>query len=157
MIQKGIVIAALFVYLAFGLSFTANIPMSNPAGMSEQQYTAELAGEIADDTFARINAIEVELEQTIADYEDAKLAYEKGEIADNQLNVYAYYAGTAYTNKEGLSRVRSRAEKLFELGAEKGFTPWLIEQTPFESVYGTAAQSNQHRAAVVAVLALSFF
>ena len=69
--------------------------------------------------------------------------------------MYAYHAGTARTNKEGLERVRSRAEELLELGAAKGFTPWLIEQTPFESVYGTAAQSNQHRAAVVAVLALT--
>ena len=154
-IQKGVVIIALFVYLTVGLSFTANIPMFNPTEMAAQQYIAELAGEITDDTFARMNAIEAELNRTIADYEDAKLAYENGEIADNQLNVYAYYAGTARTNKEGLERVRSRAEELFELGAAKGFTPWLIEQTPFESVYGTAAQSNQHRAAVVAVLALT--
>ena len=154
-IQKGVVIIALFVYLTVGLSFTANIPMFNPAEMTAQQYTAELAGEITDDIFARMDAIEAELDRTIAEYEDAKLAYENGEIADNQLNVYAYHAGTARTNKEGLERVRSRAEKLFELGAAKGFTPWLIEQMPFESVYGTAAQSNQHRAAVVAVLALT--
>ena len=154
-IQKGVVITALFVYLAVGLSFTVNIPMFNPTEMAAQQYIAELAGEITDDTFVRMNAIEAELNRTIADYEDAKLAYEKGEIADNQLNVYAYYAGTARTNKEGLERVRSRAEKLSELGAAKDFTPWLIEQTPFESVYGTAAQSNQHRAAAVAVLALT--
>ena len=154
-IQKGVVIIALFVYLTVGLSFTANIPMYNPAEMTAQQYTAELAGEITDDIFARMDAIEAELDRTIAEYEDAKLAYENGEIADNQLNVYAYHAGTARTNKEGLERVRSRTEKLFELGAAKGFTPWLIEQMPFESVYGTTAQSNQHRAAVVAVLALT--
>ena len=154
-IQKGVVIIALLIYLAAGLSFMANIPMFNPTEMAAQQYTAELAGEITDDTFAQINAIEAKLEQTIADYENAKLAYENGEIADNQLNVYAYHAGTARTNKEGLERVHSRAEELFELGAAKGFTPWLIEQTPFESVYGTAAQSNQHQAAVVAVLALT--
>lgn len=154
-IQKGIVITALFVYLVVRLSFTANIPVYNPAEITAQQYTAELAGEITVDTFARIAAIESELDQSIADYEDAKLAYENGEIADNQLNVYAYYAGIAYTNKEGLSMVRSYAENLLRLGTEKGFTPWLVEQTPFESVYGTAAESNQHQAAVAAVLALT--
>lgn len=154
-IQKGIVITALFVYLVVGLSFSANIPVYNPAEITAQQYTAELAGEITDDTFTRITAIESELDQSIADYEDAKLAYENGEIADNQLNVYAYYASIAYTNKEGLSIVRSYAEDLLRLGAEKGFTPWLIEQTPFESVYGTAAESNQHQAAFAAVLALT--
>lgn len=68
--------------------------------------------------------------------------------------MYSYYAETARTNKEGLSLVRSRADELLELGVEQGFTPWLIEQTPFESVFGTAAQDNQHQAAVVAVLAL---
>lgn len=154
-IQKGILTTALFVYLAAGLSFTADIPIYNPAETAARKYTAELTGEITDDTFDRITAIEAELDQTIADYEEAKPAYENGEIADNQLNVYAYYAGAAYTNKEGLSLVRSRAEELLRTGAEKGFTPWLIEQAPFESVYGTAAQSNQHRAAVVAVLALT--
>lgn len=154
-IQKGVVIMALFVYLAVGLSFTANVPIYNPAEVAAQQYTIELMGEITGDTFARINAIEAELDKTIADYEDAKLAYENGEIADNQLNVYSYFAETARTNKEGLSLVHSQAEELFELGVEKGFTPWLIEQTPFESVFGTAAQNNQHQAAVIAILALT--
>lgn len=153
-IQKGIVIMALFVYLAVGISFTANIPIYNPSEVAARQYIIELMGEITDDTFARINTIEAELDQTIVDYEDAKLAYENGEIADNQLNLYSHYAETARTNKEGLSLVRSRADELLELGVEKGFTPWLIEQTPFESVFGTAAQDNQHQAAVVAVLAL---
>lgn len=154
-IQKGVVILALFIYLAVGLSFTANISIYNPAEKAAQQYTSQLTGEITEDTLARIDAIEAELNQTIKNYEDAKIAYDNGEIADNQLNVYAYNAGVAYTNKEGLDAVRSRANDLLKLGTEKGFTPWLIEQTPFESVYGTAAQNNQHRAAVVAVLALT--
>ena len=51
--------------------------------------------------------------------------------------------------------MHGRAEELFRLGSEKDFTPWLIEQTTFESVYGTAAQNNQHRATVVAILALT--
>ena len=154
-LQKGIVVAALLVYLVTGTSFTAKIPIYNPAEVAAQQYTEELAGEITDDTFIRIGALEAELDQTIADYEAAKLAHENGELADNQLNLYAYYAGTARTSKEGLSLVRSQAEELFELGTKKGFTPWLIEQTPFESVFGTAAQSNQHQAAIIAVLALT--
>lgn len=154
-IQKGIVIILLFAYLTIGLSFTANVPVYSPEEAAARQYTVELMGEITDDTFSRINDIEAELDQAIADYEDAKLAYENGEIADNQLNVYAYNAGVAYTNKEGLGTVRCHAEELLSLGTEKGFTPWLIEQTPFESVYGAAAQNNQHRVAVVAVLTLT--
>lgn len=154
-IQKGFVTAALLVYLAAGTPFTAKIPIYNPAEMAAQQYAEELAGKITDDTFARIAALEAELDQTIADYEAAKLAYETGELADNQLNLYTYYAEAARTNKEGLSLVRSRAKELFELGSEKGFAPWLIEQTPFESVFGTAGQSNHHQAAVIAVLALT--
>ena len=154
-IQKGVIIIALFVYVAVGLSFAANIPVSNPAEIAARQYIAKLAGEITDETFARINAVEAELDRTINEYEEAKLAFENGEIAYNQLNVYTYNAGIAYTDKDAISLVRGRAEELFRLGAEKDFTPWLIEQTPFESVYGTAAQNNQHRAAVVAILALT--
>ncbi len=154
-IQKGIVIAALFVYLAVGLSFMTNISVYNFAEMTAQQYTAELAGEITNDTIVRIDTIEEELDQTIDDYEDAKFTYENGEMSENQLNVYAYNAGIAYAKKEGLSIVRSRTVELLKLGEEKGFMPWLIDDTAFESVYGMAAENNQHHAAVIAVLALS--
>lgn len=154
-LQKGVVILALFLYLAIGLSFTVTIPVSTATESAARQYTAELEGEISGDTFARMDAIEAELDQIMVEYENAKTAYENGEIEYPQFDVYARNAAAAQTNRDGLHAVRSRAEELRDKGAESGFTPWLIEDTPYESVYGTAAQSNQHKAAIVAVLALT--
>ena len=95
------------------------------------------------------------LDRVISDYEKAKIDFENGIITKSQLNIFARDEAASRSSKEGLDRVRARVYALKSNGADKGFTPWLINETPFESVYGTAAQNNQHRAAVVAVLALT--
>lgn len=154
-IQKGVAITALFVYLAFGLSFAIDIPAAPPAESATRRYTTELAGEITEDTFDRIDSIETELDQTIADYESAKIAYKDGKITQTQLNVYVYNAATAQSNKEGLVKLRSRAKELRDYGTNKGFTPWLFEESPYKGTYGEEAKSTQQNAALVAMLTIT--
>lgn len=154
-IQKGIVIFALFVYLVFKLPFSANIPLYSAAEVAEQKYISELSGEITDETFSKIDSIMEQLGKAISDYEQAKTDYENGKITKSQLNLFASDEAAARSSKEGLDRIRARVNELKTNSADNEFTPWLIDGTPFESVYGTAAQNNQHRAAVIAVLALT--
>ena len=154
-IQKGIVIIALFVYAVFGLSFSANIPLNSAAEVAEQKYIGELSGEITDETFSKIDSLMEQLDKSISDYEKAKIDFENGIITKSLLNLFARDEAAASSSKEGLDRVRARVNELKTNGSDKGFTPWLINETPFESVYGTAAQNNQHRAAIVAVIALT--
>lgn len=154
-IQKGIVIFVLFVYTVFKLSFSANIPLYSAAEIAEQKYISELSGEITDETFSKIDTIMEQLDKAISDYEQAKIDYENGKITKSQLNLFARDEAAARSSKEGLDRIRARINELKTNGADNEFTPWLIDGTPFESVYGTAAQNNQHRAAVIAVLALT--
>ena len=154
-VGKGVVIAALLVYVAFGLTYTVKIHITSSAEQAAGQYTAEYAGEITYDTFARIDAEQAELDAVVAAYEDAKIAYENGEIEYPMLDKYNREALAAETKSKGLAQVRSRAEELRDKGAAEGFTPWLIDETPFESVYGSRARSNQQQAALVAVLALT--
>lgn len=154
-IQKGIVIFALFVYAVFKLPFSANIPLYSAAEVAEQKYISELSGEITDETFSKIDSIMERLDKAISDYEQAKIDYENGRITKSQLNLFARDEAAARSSKEGLDRIRARVNELKTNGADKEFIPWLIDETPFESVYGTAAQNNQHRAAVIAVLALT--
>ena len=153
-LQKGLVIILLFFYLAAGLSFTVTIPVSTAEESAARQYTAALQGEITDTTFAEIDRMQAELDKILSDYEDAKIAYEKGEMDYPQYDVYVREAAAAKSNSEGLDVVRRRAEELRDSGLEKGFTPWLIEETPYKSVYGNAALNNQQSAALVALLAL---
>lgn len=154
-IQKGVIIFALFIYVVSGLSFSANIPLYSAAEIAEQKYIGELSGEITDDTFFEIDSIMARLNKAISDYEKAKIDYENGTITKSQFNLFVYDEAVASSSKEGLDRVRARAEALKMSGVDKGFTPWLFDETPFESVYGTAAQTNQYRAAVIVVLAMT--
>ena len=154
-IQKGVVIAALLIYVAAGLNYTVNIPVTSAEEQAARAYTAEFAGEITDDTFARMDEARAELDAKAAAYEEAKAAYERGEMDFSHLNVYEREASAAERNGKGLAAVRARAEELRARGAEEGFAPWLVDDTPFESVYGLPAQGSQHRAAAAAALALT--
>ena len=153
-LQKGLVIILLFAYLVSGLSFTMSIPVSTAEESAARQYTAALEGEITNATFAEIDRIQAELDKTIAAYEEAKTAYENGKMEYPQFDVYIREASTAKSSSDGLDVVRRRAEELRDKGLEQGFTPWLIEETPYESVYGDVAGNNQQSAALVALLAL---
>ncbi len=151
-IQKGILIMALFLYLVSGLSFTVTIPVTDQTDAAARQYTTELAGAISDDTFRQIDEIQTELDNTLAAYEQALLKYESGEMEYPQYDVYAREAEAARIKSNGLSVVRQRAEELRSLGDEKGFTPWLIEESTYKGTYGNEARVNQQSAALVAML-----
>lgn len=153
-IQKGIIVIALLVYLVCGFSYTAPVPVNNATEGAAQQYTAELAGEITEDTLNRIEGIQAELNRTISDYETAKSAYENGEMEYPQFDVYAREATASQTKSEGLNLVRDRVEELREQAQEKGFVPYLIAEAPFESVYGKTAERNQQLAAMLSLLIL---
>ena len=154
-IQKGIVIVALLIYVVLGLSYTVSIPVMSSAEQAARQYTTQFAGEITDGTFARMDAEQKLLDNDLAAYEDAKAAYDAGLFEYPELDKYAREAAAAQTKSEGLSKVRARAQELRNRGAAEGFAPWLIDETPFESVYGGYAEDNQQKAALVAVLALT--
>lgn len=151
-IQKGVIILLLFLYLVSGLSFTVTIPVTDQTDAAARQYTSELAGPITDDTFLRIEEIQTELANTIAAHEQALLQYESGEMEYPQYDVYAREAEAARIKSNGLSVVRQRVEELRSLGEEKGFTPWLIEESPYKGTYGNEARVNQQSAALVAML-----
>ena len=153
-IHKGMIVIALLIYLAMQLSYTAPVPVSNAAEGAARQYTAELAGEITEDTFNRIGNIQSELNQMIADYKAAQTAYENGEMEYPQFDVYAREASAAQTKSEGLDIVRDRVEQLQEQAKEKGFVPYLIAEAPFESVYGKTAENNRQSAAMLSLLIL---
>ncbi len=96
-IQKGIIVIVLFVYFVLGLSYTVPVPVSNAAEEAARQYTAELAGEITEETLNRIEGIQAKLEKTIANYKVAETAYENGEMEYPQFDVYARGASVAQT------------------------------------------------------------
>ncbi len=154
-VQKGVVLAALTVYAAFRMPYSASIPISSAVERAERQYTAALAGEITDATFAAMDADQADLDTVIAAYVQAQIDFDRGSIGYPELDRYRREAESAETKRSALAEVRTRCLELQGRGAAEHFTPWLIEETPFESVYGRPAQSNQQQAALLSLLALT--
>lgn len=153
-IQKGIIIMALFIYVVFGLSFTVTIPVTDSTELATRQYTAELEGEITEDTLQRMEEIQAELDNVFVAYEEAKAQYESGEMEYPQYDVFIREADAAKIKSDGLAVVKNRVEELCTLSKEKGITPYLIEESLYKGTYGNEARSNQQNASVVAILAI---
>lgn len=153
-IQKGILIVLLFLYLVSRQSFIVIIPVESSTDAAERQYTAELAGEITDNTVHRIEALQTELNETMTAYEQAKMQYENGEMEYPQYDVFVREAENAEIRSNGLGIVYKRVEELRSLGEQRGFTPWLIDETPYRGTYGREATSNQQSAALTAMLTI---
>lgn len=114
-IQKGNIVIALLVYLALGLSYTAHLFLSAmPPRERHDNIPLSLQAKFTEDTLNRIEHIQSELNQAIADYSAAKTAYENGEMEYPQFDVYAREAFAAQTKSEGLGMVRDRVEQLRE-------------------------------------------
>lgn len=154
-IQKGVLILVLFLYLVTGLTFTVNIPVSSITDAAARQYTAQLAGEITEDTLRQIEDIQAELDATLAAHEEARVQYENGEMEYPQYDVFARAAESARIKSDGLAIVRARVEELQALGTETGIAPWLIEESAYQGTYGADAKPNQNRAALVAMLTIT--
>lgn len=154
-IQKGVIAAALLVYVAVGLSYTTPVPVTSLAEQAAREYTAMFAGPVTGETFDRMDGERKRLDNDLDAYEDAKKAFADGLMEYPELDVYARKADTAQIKSEGLSKVRARCEELRARGEREGFAPWLLDETPFESVYGSCAEYNQRQAALTAVLALT--
>lgn len=154
-LQKGVVVVIIFIYVASNLSFIASIPVSSAVESAVRQYTVELEGEITNQTFTQINQIQAELDHTITTYENAKIAFQNGEIESSKLNIYAHEAELAQIKQEAISIVLQRVQDMKANGEKTGFTPWLVEYTPYESVYGEVASRNQQNASALALLALA--
>lgn len=154
-IQKGILLIILFFYCVPGLIFTVNIPVGGSKEAAARAYTAQLSGPITADTMQQIRDISSELDTIIAAHASAKVQYENGTMEYPQYDVFVRAAQAAETNKNGLSIVRERVEELCSLGKGQDFTPWLIEDSPYEGTYGTPAKPNQSRVALVAMLTIT--
>lgn len=150
-LQKGFVVFLLFLYLACGLSHTATIRVASEQEAYEKQFVSDLSGEIRADTFARIEKLQTDLDRTIAEYAEATEKYSKGEISFSDYSVVAYEGEKAQLKQEAIQKVRERVEYLQELAEQKHFTPYLFNESVFNSVYGEPANSNQQQSAFLAI------
>lgn len=138
--QRGIVILLLFVYLALGIEHSVPLRSGSEQVAYERQYLVQLQGEITSKTFSEIDRLQEEQKKTIETMEQAKEAYSNGEIPRGEYMSISFEGNIAQIKLAALDEVESRAETLKQQSEIQGFTPFLLDETPYQSVYGEPAK-----------------
>ena len=154
LLQRGAAVVLLVLYLACTSSYIAPVPPSSEQEVYEQQFLARWGGELCADTFLEMERLQADLERTIAQYTQAAEDYDRGALSFSDYTLAAYEGERAQQKLEALHTVRARAAHLQALGAQRHFTPYLLDETPFQGVYGQPAGANQQLRALLALAAM---
>ena len=154
-IQKGVVILLLLAILVPELVFVSSVLPKTQEEAVAEKIIMSLEGEITDETYAKLQEMQDEIDTTISAYEEANQKYLAGEIEYEEYYVYESANESAKLQNKALNIVRERITELEMLKEKHGISPWLLYETPYERVYGDNTQNNQQKAAMVAVLCLS--
>ena len=73
----------------------------------------------------------------------AKEAYSNGEISRGEYMSISFEGNIAQIKLAALGEVENQAETLKEQSEIQGFTPVLLDETPYQSVYGKPAKIVQ--------------
>ena len=106
----------------------------------ERQYLVQLQGEITSKTFSEIDRLQEEQKRIIETAEQGKEAYANGEISRGEYMSISFEGNIAQVKLAALGEVENRAEMLKEQSEMQGFTPVLLDETPYQSVYGEPAK-----------------
>ena len=138
--QRGIIILLLFVYVALGMEHNVPLQAGSEQEAYERQYLVELQGEITSKTFSEMDRLQEEQKRIIETAEQGKEAYANGEISRGEYMSISFEGNTAQIKLAALGEVENRAETLKEQSEMQGFTPVLLDETPYQSVYGEPAK-----------------
>ena len=138
--QRGILIFLLFIYLALGIEHSVPIRATNEQKAYEWQYLAQLQGTITQETFSEIADLQNEQEESIKAAEQAKEAYEAGKISRGEYMAISFDGDIAQKKWNALEEIENRAIALKKQSEKQGFTAVLLDETPYESIYGAPAK-----------------
>lgn len=138
--QRGILICLLFIYLALGIEHSVPIRTTNEQKAYERQYLAQLQGMITPETFSEIAHLQKEQEEKIKAAEQAKEAYWAEKISRGEYMAISFDGDVAQKRLNALEEIENRAEALKEQSEKQGFAAALLDEAPYESVYGEPAK-----------------
>lgn len=138
--QRGILIFLLFSYLALGIEHRVPIRATNEQKVYEWQYLAQLQGTITPETFSVIDDLQNEQEEIIRVAEQSKEDYSVGKITRGEYMAISFDGEIAQKKWNALEEIENRAESLKKQGETRGFAAVLLDETPYESIYGAPAK-----------------
>ncbi|MBU9726604.1 hypothetical protein [Diplocloster modestus] len=153
-LQRGIVIAAVFVYAVSGLTFTIPVQAATLPMQLAREYLVQWEGELNGETQKQIAAVQKEIDTAEDALEQAQREYDGGKIDYTQLSACIRENDAAGIKRQALQSIQNRVNELQILSEEKGRALWLLDESVYESIYGEEAGYLRQRAALVGLLAV---
>ena len=153
--QRAMVLLILTALVASNLSYITPVRAQSQAESVAWSYFKELEGPIGESLTARIREIQAEIDTAVTEYEAAEESYRNGEMDYAQYDVYQMQYETAQTRQEALDIVTERVAELEALQSSTGQNLWLLNEAPYESLWGKDNRSNRMLALFASLLMLA--
>lgn len=154
-IQKGILILVFLFWSLSGFTFLHPVNHHTLQEAAAQQYTKILEGRLDAQLDSRIAAEQEKLDAEITEYNDAKTRYQSGVLEYAQFHVYETAYETALIKQEALNLVKKRTAELKKLEKNYNQPLWLLDESPYESLWGENGESSRQAMAMIAVFSLA--
>ncbi len=154
-IQKGILILVFLVWSVSGSTFLHPVNNNTLQEAAAKQYTKILEGRLDAELDSRIAAEQEKLDIEITEYNDAKTRYQSGVLEYAQFHVYETAYEAALIKQEALDLVKTRTAELKKLEKNIGQPLWLLNESPYESLWGENGESSRQGMAMTAIFSLA--
>lgn len=154
-IQKGIFTLIFLVWCVSGITFLQPVHCSTLPEAAARQYTKVFEGRINTELESKITAEREKLAAQAAEYNAAKARYESGALDYAQFHAYETAYEAALIKQEALDLIKARIAELKKLEKNTGRQLWLLDESPYESLWGENGESSRQTAAMTAVFSLA--
>lgn len=154
-IQKGILILAFLAWSASRSTYLHPVNNHTLQEAAAKQYTKILEGRLGAELDSRIAAEQEKLDTEITEYNAAKTRYQSGVLEYAQFHVYETAYEAALIKQEALDLVKTRIAELKKLEKSIDQPLWLLNESPYESLWGGNGESSRQAMAMTAVFSLA--
>lgn len=149
-LQGGILVLAVFFVLIFRLDIAAQISRTEA-----DEYALKLQGPLTGEKLAEIDAAKQEIDDRYNAALTASDRLQSGEIDWYEFSSIVSSSTNVTAEQAGIKVVQLRTEALAVRGEELGTTLWLLDDVPYQDIYGNEASSLRIRWNVLVLFALS--
>lgn len=153
--QKGIIIIAVFVYMAFSGIKDIGYTYKQSNSYLKSFYNA-CSGEISQKTIDYVNAIQTECENAQNTYNDAKSQYSAGLIDDTELEKVKNQNETYASKRMQVLDMNKKITYVQGLNS-KGYDAHIIDDTSYNNLFGNANYSVDNLISIKIIFLLVLF
>ncbi len=154
-IQKGILILLFLSWSVSGATYLHPVNNHTLQEAAAKQYTKILEGRLGEELDSRIAAEQEKLDTEITEYNTAKTRYQSGVLEYAQFHVYETAYEAALIKQEALDLVKTRTAEQKKLQKSIDRPLWLLNESPYESLWGENGESSRQAMAMTAVFSLA--